>query len=166
MSTQRAATTPCFGSTETKKWGCKVRGLQSPTEQHPAPRLQGKSNCSSMPLNAGKQTRGLAPAVRMGLRRWDGALQPKNQRHREPWGSEHSNITSEETGTERGREQVGCGGCTPSSANTARLQRVSQVCVSSAHCSSSKLCSRGNGEEVISPTVGRRQRWMGQQLRA
>lgn len=33
-------------------------------------------------------------------------------------------------------------------------------------CRSSKLCSRGNGEEAISPTVGRRQRWMGRQLRA
>lgn len=43
---------------------------------------------------------------------------------------------------------------------------VSQVCLSVAHCLSGKLCSRGNGEEVISPTVGRRQRWMGRQLRA
>lgn len=41
---------------------------------------------------------------------------------------------------------------------------ASQVCLSVAHCLSSKLCSRGNGEEVISPTVGRRQRWMGRQL--
>lgn len=43
---------------------------------------------------------------------------------------------------------------------------LSQVWLSMAHCLSSKLCSRGNGEEVISPTVGRRQRWMGRQLRA
>lgn len=53
--------------------------------------------------------------------------------------------------------------CSASSAEGAVVS-VSQVCLSAAHCLSSKLCSRGNGEEVISPTVGRRQRWMGRQL--
>lgn len=48
-----------------------------------------------------------------------------------------------------------CGGC---------CGLLSQVRLSVARCLSSKLCSRGSGEEVISPTVGRRQRWMGRQL--